>query len=77
MAAPGEQRPVILFPVLVLVAVLVLAAQLWLIASGTAWELLRHHRRARYHPAFPAVVALTLVQVAAVLILGLVVLADR
>ena len=67
----------ILFPVLVLVAVLVLAAQVWLIASGTAWELLRHHRRARYHPAFRAVIALTVVQLAAVLVLGLVVLAER
>ena len=77
MAPAGERRPVILFPLIVLVGVLVIAAQVWLIASGTAWELLRHHRRARYHPAFRAVVALTLVQLAAVLILGLVVLAER
>ena len=67
----------ILFPLIVLVGVLALAAQVWLIASGTAWELLRHHRRARYHPAFPMVVALTLVELAVVLVLGLVVLADR
>ena len=67
----------ILFPVLVLVLVAVLIAQVWLVASGTAWELVRHHRRARYHPAFRAVVALTVVQLAAVLVLGLVVLSER
>lgn len=67
----------ILFPLIVLVIVLAFAAQVWLVASGTAWELLRHHRRARYHPALRAVVALTIVQLAAVLALGLVLVRDR
>lgn len=67
----------ILFPVIVLVVVLGLLAQLWLVLSGTAWTLVREHRRARYHPAFRAVAALTVVQLAAVLVLGLVVLAER
>ena len=68
---------VILFPILVLVLAAVFIAQIWLVASGTAWELVRHHRRARYHPAFRAVVALTVVELVVVLLLGLVLLGDR
>ena len=68
---------VILFPILVLVLAAVFIAQVWLVASGTAWELVRHHRRARYHPAFRAVVALTAVELVVVLLLGLVLLGDR
>ena len=67
----------ILFPLLVLVVVLALLAELGLVASGTAWELVRHHRRGRYHPALRAVVALTVIQLVAVLLLGVVVLAER
>ena len=67
----------ILFPILVLVLVSVFIAQIWLVASGTAWELVRHHRRARYHPAFRAVIALTVVELVAVLLLGLVLLGER
>ena len=77
MAPSGQPRPVILFPILVLVLVAVFVAQLWLVASGTAWELVRHHRRARYHPAFRAVIALSVVELVAVLLLGLVLLGDR
>lgn len=67
----------ILFPILVLVIALALAAQIWLVLSGTAWTLLRHHRRARYHPGLRAIAALTLVQLVAVALLGLVVVAER
>lgn len=67
----------ILFPAIVLVIALTLLAQLWLVLSGTAWTLLRHRRRARHHPALPTVAILTVVQLAAVLVLGLVVMADR
>ncbi len=70
-------RAVILFPAIVLVIALAGLAQLWLVASGTAWTLVRHHRRARHHPRLSAVVALTLVQIAVVLVLGLIVLAER
>ncbi|HEX4743495.1 MAG TPA: hypothetical protein VFW12_02365 [Candidatus Limnocylindria bacterium] len=67
----------ILFPILVLVLVLVFIAQLWLVASGTAWELVRHHRRGLYHPALRAVIALSAIELVAVLLLGLVLLGDR
>lgn len=67
----------ILFPILVLVLVLALLAQVWLVASGTLWSIVRHRRGARYHPAFRLVVAVTLVETAAVLLLGLVLVADR
>lgn len=68
---------VILFPVIVLVLALVFVAQIWLVASGTLWTLVRQGRRARYHPAFRAVVAVSVVELVAVLLLGLVVLVDR
>lgn len=67
----------ILFPALALVILAAVVAQLWLVASGTAWTLVRHRRRERYHPALRGVVALTLVQIAAVLALALLVLAER
>lgn len=67
----------ILFPILVLVLVAVFVAQLWLVASGTLWTLARQGRRARYHPAFRAVIALAVVELVAVLLLGLVLVADR
>lgn len=67
----------ILFPAIILVIGLALLAQVWLVLSGTAWTLVRDRRRARYRPAFRAVVALTIVQLAAVLVFVLVVLADR
>jgi hypothetical protein len=68
---------VILFPIIVLVLALVFVAQIWLIASGTLWTLVRQGRRARYHPAFRTIVALTVVELAAVLLLGLVVVVER